>query len=203
MTEQKTDLRGLRTGVRLFVFTTPTAVAVLAVATDSPAVMVLIAVPGAVVGAVLHQERRRITDQPALADPVPGRPDRPCPGQSIAAGLEATRGAPGRDIGVGRQGWHESDMRHLLSISRSSGSHRRVAHWDGAGTMPVPGQGPSGGARLRPQWSWSGCHGEPDCGGSPQGGGTPRPHRTSGSVGWSCRAGRAEKPVGDRHRGTS
>lgn len=201
MTEQKTDLWGLRTGVRLFVFTTPTAVAVLAVATDTPAVMVLIAVPGAVVGAVLHQERRRITDQLALADPIPGRPDRPCPGQSIISGPETPRGAAVRDMEVGGQGQHASDLRHLVSIPRSSGSHRRVAHWGGAGTMPVPGQGPSGGARLRPS-SWTGCHEEPDCGGSPQDGGTPRPHRTSGSAGWSCRAGRAEKPVGDQHRGT-
>ena len=93
------------------------------------------------------------------------------------------------------------DVRHLLSIPWSPGGHRRVAHWDRAGTMPVPGQGPTGEARLRPSWSWKGCHGEPDCGGSPQGAGTPRPHRTSGSAGWGCRAGRNEQLVGDQHRG--
>jgi hypothetical protein len=164
MTEQKTDLQGLRAGVRLFVFTTPTAVAVLAVATDTPAVMVLIAVPGAVVGAVLHQERRRITDQPAVAGPVPGPPARPGPGQSITSAPETPRGAAGRDMGVGEPGWHVGDLRHLLSIPRSSGSHRRVAHWDGAGT--------------------------------------PRPHRTSGSVHWGCRAARYETPGGDQHGGT-
>lgn len=67
----------LRTGVRLFVLTTPAAVAVLAVATDTPAVMVLIAVPGAVVGGVLYQEHRRTTDQPTAAGTVPRSPGRP------------------------------------------------------------------------------------------------------------------------------
>ncbi|MEX5305533.1 hypothetical protein RF644_07195 [Kocuria sp. CPCC 205258] len=164
MTEQKTDLRGLRAGVRLFVFTTPTAVAVLAVVTDTPAVMILIAVPGAVVGAVLHQERRRITDQPAVGGPVPGPAARPGPGQSITSAPEAPRWTAGRDKRVGEPEWHAGDPRHLLSIPRSSGSHRRVAHWDGAGT--------------------------------------PRPHRTSGSVHWSCFATRNETPGDDQHRGT-
>ena len=202
MTQQKTDPRGLRTGVRLFVFTTPTAVAVLAVATDTPAVMVLIAVPGAVVGGVLYQEHRSATDQPTPVVPVPGPPDRPGPGQSITSAPETHRGTTGKDKRFGEQGWHVGDLRHLLSIPRSSGSHHRVAHWDGAGTMPVPGQGPSGGARLRPSWSWTGCHGEPECGRSPQGAGTPRPHRTSGSVHWSCRATRNETSGDDQHRGT-
>jgi hypothetical protein len=49
----------LTTGVRLFVFATPAGVAVLAVAIDTAAVMLLVAVPGAVVGYVLHEERRR------------------------------------------------------------------------------------------------------------------------------------------------
>ena len=200
MTQQKTDPRGLRTGVRLFVFTTPTAVAVLAVATDTPAAMVLIAVPGAVVGAVLHRERRRITDQPALAGMVPGPPDRPDPRQSIIPGPETLRGVAGRGMGVGEQGWHVGDPCHFLSIPRSPGSHCRVAHCGGAGTMPVPGQGLPGGARLRPSWSWTGCHGEPDCGRSPQGAGTPRPHHTSGSVHWSCCGARNETPVDDQHR---
>ena len=183
-------------------FTTPTAVAVLAVATDTPAVMVLIAVPGAVVGGVLYQEHRSATDQPTPVVPVPGPPDRPGPGQSITSAPETHRGTTGKDKRFGEQGWHVGDLRHLLSIPRSSGSHRRVAHWDGAGTMPVPGLGPSGGARLRPSWSWTGCHGEPECGRSPQGAGTPRPHRTSGSVHWSCRATRNETSGDDQHRGT-
>ncbi|GEO96682.1 hypothetical protein [Kocuria turfanensis] len=67
----------LRTGVRLFVCTTPAAVAVLAVATDTPAVMVLIAVPGAVVAGVLLGERRRPAAPVGAAGAVPAPPARP------------------------------------------------------------------------------------------------------------------------------
>ncbi|GAB2629332.1 hypothetical protein GCM10009696_36930 [Kocuria himachalensis] len=66
----------LTTGIRLFVFATPAGVAVLAVATDTAAVMLLVAVPGAVVGHVLHQERR----EPAAAratDGTSGDPSDP------------------------------------------------------------------------------------------------------------------------------
>jgi hypothetical protein len=66
----------LRSELRLFILTTPTAVAVLAVATDTEAVLVLFAVPGAVLGVVLYQDHRRTTGQPATAGTVlepPGR----------------------------------------------------------------------------------------------------------------------------------
>ena len=64
-------LPALRTGVRLFVFATPAAVAVLAVATDTPAVMVLIVVPGAVVAGVLRLEHREGTHPPGAAGAMP------------------------------------------------------------------------------------------------------------------------------------
>lgn len=67
----------LRTGVRLFVFTTPAAVAVLAVATDTPAVMLLVAVPGAVVAGVLLLERRRSPVPAGDAGGVTATPARP------------------------------------------------------------------------------------------------------------------------------
>ncbi|MEX5259717.1 hypothetical protein [Kocuria sp. CPCC 205263] len=78
----------LKTGVRLFVFATPAGVAVLAVVTDTAAVMLLVAVPGAVVGWGLYQDQRRAsvaaraTDGTAghLSDPPGTRPlIIPCP----------------------------------------------------------------------------------------------------------------------------
>lgn len=59
-----------RTGLRLFVLTAPAGVAVLAVATDTPVVMLLVAVPGAVVLYVLHLDRHRAAGTVARA-PAP------------------------------------------------------------------------------------------------------------------------------------
>lgn len=53
--------RATRTGLRLFVLTVSAGAALLAVATGTPAVMLLVAVPGAVVLYVLHLDRRRAT----------------------------------------------------------------------------------------------------------------------------------------------
>lgn len=54
----------LKTGVRLFVLATPAGAAVLAVVTDTPAVMLLITIPGAVVGYVMYQDHRREAARP-------------------------------------------------------------------------------------------------------------------------------------------
>lgn len=114
-------------------------------------------------------------------------------GQTVMGVLHRLTPTAHRDHGVRMRSQRRApralrgETPHLLSIRWPPGGHRRVADWGCASTMPVPGQSPPGGARLRPSWSWTGCHGEPDCGGSPQGAGTPRPHRTSGSVHWSRR----------------
>ena len=114
-------------------------------------------------------------------------------GQTVMGVLHRLTPTAHRDHGVRMRSQRRApralrgETPHLLSIRWPPGGHRRVADWGCASTMPVPGQSPPGGARLRPPWSWTGCHGEPDCGGSPQGAGTPRPHRTSGSVHWSRR----------------
>ena len=67
-------------GLRVFVLCASPAVAVLAVATDTPAVMLLLGVPGALVAYVLHIDRHGSTHQapvvlvPSRAGDLPDRP---------------------------------------------------------------------------------------------------------------------------------
>jgi hypothetical protein len=77
-----------RTGVRLFVLTSPAAVAVLAVATDTEAVLLLFAVPGAVVGVVLYQDHRRTTGRSTSPGAVLGPPGRGSTRPKIICGPE-------------------------------------------------------------------------------------------------------------------
>ncbi|GGG69937.1 hypothetical protein GCM10011374_38090 [Kocuria dechangensis] len=77
-----------KTGLRLFVLTTPTAVAVLAVATDTEAVLLLFAVPGAVVGVVLYQDHRRTTGGPTTPGAALGPPGRDSTRPMIVSGPE-------------------------------------------------------------------------------------------------------------------
>lgn len=66
--------RTTRAAIRAFVLITPSAVAVLAVATDSPSVMLLFSLPGAVVVYVLHVEHGGVIGSTPTV-PAPSRMD--------------------------------------------------------------------------------------------------------------------------------
>lgn len=66
--------RTTRTGIRAFVLITSSVVAVLAVATDTPSVMLLFSLPGAVVVYVLHVEHGGVIGS-APTVPAPSRTD--------------------------------------------------------------------------------------------------------------------------------